>query len=199
MRLLLVSDLHCNAKAARRLVEESREVDVVIGAGDFGNQRRGLEICLPILREITKPAVLIAGNNESPEELRRACDNWPSANVLHGTSVTINDWTFFGLGGGVPETPLGDWSFDLSEADAAKLLQPCPENCILITHSPPKGWVDVSSQGVSLGSVAIRDAMIRTHPRLVVCGHIHASGGQTAHFQNTTIINAGPDGITWNL
>ena len=36
-------------------------------------------------------------------------------------------------------------------------------------------------------------------PALVVCGHIHASGGQTAHIGATPVINAGPDGIKWEL
>jgi len=36
--------------------------------------------------------------------------------------------------------------------------------------------------------------VIRLKPRLVVCGHIHASAGKRAQIGNTTIINAGPGG-----
>ena len=43
MKLLLFSDLHCDADAALRLVEQSNRADVVIGAGDFSTMRRGLE------------------------------------------------------------------------------------------------------------------------------------------------------------
>jgi len=77
MKLLLFSDLHCDAAAALRLVELSQEVDVVVGAGDFANQRRGLNVCLDVLRGIERPLVFVAGNNESTEELLEACTKWP--------------------------------------------------------------------------------------------------------------------------
>lgn len=199
MRLLLMSDLHCDAVAARKLVEMSQGVDVVVGAGDFANLRRNLKICIEILQEIDKPTVLVAGNNESTDELRSECANWPSVHVLHGTEVTISDVTFFGIGGGIPVTPFGAWSYDFSDEQATKLLSTCPKGCILVSHSPPKGLVDVSSHGKSLGSQAIRDAVIRLEPTLVVCGHIHASAGQHVRFGNSEIVNAGPAGIIWEI
>jgi predicted phosphodiesterase len=42
MKLILFSDLHCDAGRARELVSRSRTVDFVLGAGDLGNVRRGL-------------------------------------------------------------------------------------------------------------------------------------------------------------
>jgi Icc-related predicted phosphoesterase len=79
------------------------------------------------------------------------------------------------------------------------MLAKCPASAILVSHSPPKGAVDVSSSGRSLGSTAVRAAIASKKPRLVVCGHIHDSGGQTAWIENTPIINAGPDGIVFDL
>ncbi len=43
MRLLAFSDLHRDLEAVARLVERSADADVVIGAGDFASQHRGLE------------------------------------------------------------------------------------------------------------------------------------------------------------
>ena len=34
---------------------------------------------------------------------------------------------------------------------------------------------------------------------LVVCGHIHGSAGQIDRLGVTIVINAGPDGIIWDL
>ena len=68
-----------------------------------------------------------------------------------------------------------------------------------MTHSPPKGAVDRSAEGRSLGSVAIREVVQRSRPRLVVCGHIHASAGQQAQLGVTPVVNAGPGGIHWQL
>jgi Icc-related predicted phosphoesterase len=198
-RFLLLSDLHANASAARQLVERSAQVDVVIGAGDFGNVRRQLSVCLDILRAIQIPTLLVAGNNESTEELRAACQGWPAAYILHGTAVTIKDVVFYGIGGGIPVTPFGAWSYDFSEEEAAQLLAACPPESVLITHSPPYGAVDVDGAGRHLGSRAIHDAILRVRPRLVVCGHIHGSAGQQAWLGSTPVVNAGPDGVEWRL
>src|SRR6516165_5251548 len=100
------------------------------------------------------PAVLVPGNNESLEELTSAYKTWRQAHVLHGSKTEIGGVTFFGLGAGVPVTPFGAWSFDLTEDEARRLLSTCPERAVLVTHSPPCGAVDVSSSGKSLGSVA---------------------------------------------
>ena len=59
-------------------------------------------------------------------------------------------------------TPFGPWSYDFTEEQAAELLAGCPRGCVLVSHSPPKGTVDVDSRGRSLGSVAVRDAACST-------------------------------------
>lgn len=199
MKLLLFSDLHADAAAARDLVRRSHSADVVIGAGDFGNVRRELRVCLDVLRTIDRPTVLVAGNNESTEELAGACRGWPQAHVLHGSGVTLAGVSFFGIGGGIPVTPFGAWSYDFTEEQAAALLAPCPAGCVLVSHSPPQGAVDQTSRGESLGSTAVRDAVVRLRPVLVVCGHIHASAGQQATVGPTPVVNAGPGGVEWVL
>jgi len=199
MRLLLFSDLHANLRAARALVDKAQDVDVVIGAGDFGNLRRNLDNCLQVLSEIDKVAVLVAGNNESTNELATAARVWKSAHILHGNIVHLCGETFFGIGGGIPITPFGDWSYDFSEEDAQQLLQNAPRGGVWVSHSPPKGLVDRSSNGQSLGSSSVLDAIQRLMPRLVVCGHIHASSGKWESMGPTTIVNAGPLGIIWDL
>lgn len=199
MKLLLFSDLHADAAAALRLVQSARAADVLVGAGDFGNVRRHVQVCIDILRGIDKPAVLVAGNNESTEELAEACRDWPQAHVLHGSAVTIAEMTFFGLGGGVPVTPFGDWSYDFTEEQAAELLAGCPRGCVLVSHSPPKGAADVDSRGRRLGSGAVRDAVLQREPLLVVCGHIHACAGQHARLGCSPVVNAGPTGVKWEV
>lgn len=199
MKLLLFSDLHCAVSTARDLVTLAEEVDVVVGAGDFGNVRRDVAVTIDVLQAIDKPAVLVPGNNESVEELTDACRDWPRAQVLHGSGVTIDGIDFFGLGGGVPVTPFGGWSWDFTEEVAAGLLADCPPGCVLVSHSPPKGAVDVSSSGKSLGSVAVLNAIQAKKPQLVVCGHIHESGGKSAVLDGVPVINAGPTGVVWDL
>jgi Icc-related predicted phosphoesterase len=199
VKLLLFSDLHADAAAARRLVADAEGADVLVGAGDFGTVRRHVAVCIEILRAVDRPAVLVAGNNETTDELIAACRGWAHAHVLHGSAVTIGGVPFFGIGGGIPVTPFGAWSYDFTEEQATALLANCPSGCVLVSHSPPRGAVDVDAGGRSLGSTAVRAAIDRVAPRLVVCGHIHASGGRDAWIGETPVVNAGPRGVSWVL
>ena len=199
MKLLVFSDLHNDFGTASKLVELSNTVDVVVGAGDFCVARRGLADIIAPLSAITKPTVLVPGNSESDEELLLACRSWKTARVLHGTRVTLAEITFFGIGGGIPITPFGPWSYDFSEDEAYNLLHDCPSGGVLISHSPPMGMLDISSDGRNLGSQAVRETVLSKKPHLVVCGHIHGSAGQIDRIGETTVINAGPQGILWEL
>jgi Icc-related predicted phosphoesterase len=192
LRILAFSDLHCDAAAAREIVRKSSDCDWVIGAGDFANVRRGIDKTIDVLRAITRPTFVVPGNGESFEELREACRDWPAARVLHGTAAEQDGVPVFGIGGAIPVTPFGDWSYDFSEDEAARLLATCPARCVMISHSPPHGLCDRSSTGRHLGSTAVLAAIDRAQPRLVLCGHIHDSWGQRQEFGSTLVLNAGP-------
>ena len=199
MRLLLFSDLHRNIDAAKRLVDLSEDVDVVVGAGDFATMRKGLQEVIDALSAIKRPAILVPGNSESDEELKAACKSWPTAHALHGSAVEVEGVTFWGVGGAIPTTPFGSWSYDFSEEQGRELLKDCPQGAVLVSHSPPQGALDMSSRGQHLGSTAVRETMQQQRPPLVVCGHIHDSSGKSESHGESTVVNAGPKGITWEL
>lgn len=96
MRLLLCSDIHCDHAAARRLVELSRDADALVCAGDLAVMRQGLQETVDVLSAAPVPTVLVAGNGESAEELRTACEGWAGAHVLHGTGCEIAGVSFWG-------------------------------------------------------------------------------------------------------
>lgn len=190
MKIMAFSDLHLSASRAAALVEASREADLVIGAGDFCTMRKGLPEAMALLDGILAPFVVVPGNAESADELRAAAPK--DVTVLHGAGAVVDGLRVFGLGYGVPVTPFGGWSCDLSEAEAAAMLDACDEADLLVTHSPPKGVADVTSAGQSVGSVAIRDAIARLAPKLAVCGHIHDSWGTEGTIGATRVVNLGP-------
>jgi len=199
MKLLLFSDLHINKKLAKELVAKSSDVDVVIGAGDFAIVHRGLEETISILKEIEKPSLVVPGNGETTEELIEACRDWNNCQVLHGKGTKLSGIDFYGIGGGIPVTPFGSWSYDFTEKEAEELLKNCPENGVLISHSPPYQVLDKSSSGQHLGSTAVRNVIDHKTPKLLVCGHIHESGGRQHWVNNTLVVNAGPKGIIVSL
>ena len=193
MRLLAFSDLHRDRDAARSLVERSAEADVLIGAGDFAVMRHGIDDVIEILQGVDKPVVLVPGNGESDAELREACAGWGSAHVLHGEVVTLEGVPFYGIGGGIPVTPFGEWSFDLTDDEAEVMLAGCPIDGVLVSHSPPHGHVDEAG-GRHLGSHSVLETIERVSPRLVVCGHIHGCWGQRSAIGPTLVVNVGPEG-----
>jgi Icc-related predicted phosphoesterase len=198
VKILAFSDLHRDLDQAATLVDRSADADVVIAAGDFASVHEGLEEAIGALSGIDTPTVLVPGNNETEDALRAACDGWDAATVLHGEGTEIDGTPFFGLGAGVPITPW-EWSFDLDEEEAAEKLAGCPEDAVLVVHSPPKGHCDRSSSGDHLGSQAILDAIEAKRPRLAVCGHIHEAWGAESEIGPTRVMNLGPSGTAIEL
>ncbi|PCJ06879.1 MAG: serine/threonine protein phosphatase [Rhodobacteraceae bacterium] len=194
MKILAFSDLHMARARAADLVAASTEADLVIGAGDFCNMRQGLDQAMQLLAGLAAPMLVVPGNAESAAELQAAA--LPGTTVLHGAGVEIDGLRIFGLGYGVPVTPFGAWSCDLSEDFAAQMLDECTAADILITHSPPKGLTDLTSDGISVGSTAIAAAIERLQPQLALCGHIHDSWGQRGFIGDSEVVNLGPT-VNW--
>lgn len=190
MKVMAFSDLHHSRARAADLVEVSVAADLVIGAGDFCNGRRGLADAMALLADISCPMVLVPGNAESADELRGVAGK--GVTVLHGEATQVDGLRLFGLGYAVPVTPFGDWSCDLTEDEAGQMLAQCETADILISHSPPKGVVDRSSSGRSIGSTAVLAAIERIQPKLVFCGHVHDSWGQSALVGESHVHNLGP-------
>ena len=190
MKILAFSDLHMAADKAAAIVAASAKADLVIGAGDFCHHRTGLAQAMGMLKGIKCPFVVVPGNAESAEELRVAAD--PQTDMLHGQSVDVDGFDIFGIGYGIPVTPFGSWSCDMTETEAEAMLKQCKTADIIVSHSPPKGVADMTSQGQSVGSTALRDAIVRLSPKLVFCGHIHDSWGVSGTIGRSHVDNLGP-------
>ncbi len=171
MKILAFSDVHCEHGACEALVAAADQADLIIGAGDFAQRREGLAETMAVLEPFADKAIYVAGNNETPEELRAAT----SAEVLHGQITTRLGLKIYGLGGAIPELNITAFeSFDITEAQAAPLLEAATGADIMICHSPPKGVADIMA------------------PR----GHVHDCWGERGKIGKTEVANLGP-GINW--
>jgi uncharacterized protein len=195
LRVLAFSDVHRDLDACASLVARSSEADLVVGAGDFASIHEGLEETLGALAGIEAALMMVPGNNETEDELTSAvADAKLPATVVHGAAPPTDRLRVFGLGAGIPTTPW-DWSFDLTEEEAAERLKDCPEGLdLLILHSPPHGHCDTSGGGDHLGSRAILEAIESKQPKVAVCGHIHDSWGAESRIGDTQVFNLGPAG-----
>ncbi len=193
MNILAFSDLHCDISAARSIVAASTQADVVVGAGDFGIQGERSEETLDVLAAMACPFVLVSGNHDSYDHLKRVCDKHNEFHLLQGSTVELAGISFLGLGGEVPRRGEGDWNETFSEPAAARMLETEAPYRILVTHTPPPyGIADLQADGTHEGSNAIRSAIEYARPQYCFCGHIHHSFGKTGVLGSTEIINLGP-------
>ena len=192
MKVLAFSDLHRDANAVQRIMAESQQADVIIGAGDFATQGVGTEDTLSVLKTSNVPVIIVSGNHDITSVLLALCDDWENGHLLHGNGMTIGDVDFFGLGDEVPKRNNADWNQSLTGDEATEMLQACPVGAVLVTHSPPFGYCDLQANGTHDGSVAIHDAIKAKQPILNLCGHIHQSWNTTAMVGDTLIYNLGP-------
>jgi uncharacterized protein len=199
MRFLLFSDIHTDNDACKDLVKKARDADLVIGAGDYALFRSGLAETLKILSEITVPIILVHGNHESHQELITECKQYDNIHVLHGETIEINNIVFVGIGAGIPRTPFGDWSVDLSEQEAIEFLPESKDKFILISHSPPYSCLDQLMDGQNMGSKSVLNYVKKFEPEFVVCGHIHEQWNKRELIENIPVINAGPEGYFFNF
>jgi Icc-related predicted phosphoesterase len=192
MKILAFSDLHCDISAARSIVAASAQADVVVGAGDFGIRGERSEEALDVLAAMACPFVLVSGNHDSYDRLKRVCGRRNGFYLLQGSTIELAGISFLGLGGEVPRRGEGAWNETFTEQAAARMLEAEAPYRVLVTHTPPYGVADLQADGTHEGSNAIRSAIESARPQYCFCGHIHHSFGKTGVIGSTEIVNLGP-------
>ena len=172
--------------------------DAVIHLGDEANRRDPAEnlpqsmaffdwfAALPITDKFFVP-----GNHSAAIEsgLLRP-DNYPSINFLIHRSTTWHQWNLFGS----PYTPRhGEWSYMRKRSDLDQIWSTISTKTdLLLTHTPPRGVLDLtrSSEGrglVQAGCTALRRHVeTRIRPAVHVFGHLHDERHITNHGTFTT-------------
>jgi Icc-related predicted phosphoesterase len=187
MRILAAADIHSSNRGARTIREAIlfQRPDLTLICGDithFGP----LAWAKVFLEDVPGDVLAIPGNCDPPEMVTLLDDLGIS---LHAKEVTEGGHTFIGLGGSSP-TPF-DTPFELSEDEIGEELNPLMKRgVILVTHDAPRGHLDVTGTGDSVGSTAIDRIVQRHSPAFSVFGHIHESPG--IQRGRTTFINPGP-------
>ena len=172
MKFLALSDAHGVYSHIAQLLFKAGDVDAVCVIGDitdFGPNALVQELLSLIGEDV--PTLMIPGNCDLPT-IVETIEESPAVN-LHLKSFDYDDIRFLGIGGSNP-TPFNT-PFELSEAElqsyAARLLNDVGATTVLLSHTPPKGFLDaVDSRHV--GSEAILHAVgivdvtsLRTHTR----------------------------------
>jgi Icc-related predicted phosphoesterase len=194
LRVVGLVDLHWSGRAPLRLPDLDG-VDLVLLGGDLTNFR-GADVARTIVDEIRAqgPAVLaVCGNTDLPEIESYLRDEQID---LDRRSRAIGGATFAGISAGLPfgGTPYERTEEELAAAAEAALSAAAREAArplVLVSHQPPRGTRCDLTRGGHVGSTAIRDAILRHQPDLVLCGHIHESAGNDL-LAGSRIVNPGP-------
>jgi len=187
MRILVATDIHASRTAAKMIRDRIAEhrPDVFIAAGDLTNFGP-VSFARELLAGLPVPVLAVPGNCD-PRGIVPVIEEL-GVN-LHGKKANMMGRTFVGIGGSNP-TPFGT-PFELTEDEILAAVRPLMEpGAVLVSHPPPKGYVDVVGSGAHVGSTSIRAIVEEFEPPLVVCGHIHEARGVARHGA-TTIVNAG--------
>jgi len=187
MRLVFISDTH--SLHAHLTIPEG---DVLIHCGDFtGNNTlthvENFNTFLGSLDHTHK--IVIAGNHDGLLET----DNdetsclFTNATYLQDSEVVINGIKFYGS----PWTPVFfNWYFMATAKELEHKWQQIPNDVdILITHGPPKGILDSTTEGFNVGCDALLKRVGEIKPEIHAFGHIHEGYGVKI-ISGTTYVNA---------
>lgn len=189
---IALPDLHDHAESLKTIARPLMKASVVLLAGDMTNgSMNHLLRLFAVLEELNEHVYAVPGNMDTAAMLAYLARE--SMN-LHRRYEMLDGLALVGLGGALPF----DGSFVFSEQQIAQLLDDAiaglPPNTpkLLVSHQPPYGTaVDRLSNGVHVGSKAVRAWIEREQPLACVCGHIHEAAGLD-HLGSTILLNPGP-------
>ncbi len=185
MKILLVSDVHSRFRSLDEILK-SIDFDLLLLSGDItdfsvSDVFRADEVVSKYVDE----CYAVHGNCDYEDVLNLDLD---AIRFIHGKSVRVDDFVLHGLGGST-FTPFNTPSeYPESELEAVLKSLDYSDRNILLSHTPPKGILDLTYTGVHAGSSSVRKYMEKFE--LVLCGHIHEAYG--VHKGSAVVVNPGP-------
>ena len=186
-KILAAGDIHGDTGLVKRLAERAKKenVDLVILAGDITLADETPKNIIGPFIKAKKKVLLIPGNHESFATTDFLAEMYPDTKNIHGYAIKHKDLGIFGAGGAL--------EFNTSEKQLFETLKKGNDNLknirkkIMVTHMHPKGS-KAEIFGFK-GSNAIKKAVEKFKPDLLISAHIHEAGGLEEKIGNTRIIN----------
>jgi Icc-related predicted phosphoesterase len=106
---------------------------------------------------------------------------------LHRHGQRWRGLTFAGLNGCPRYKDACDYLYE--QEDVARFLKPYPRVDVFLSHCPPSGVNDDPSRRSHSGWMALREYVLRTHPKVLLHGHTSPREDELiTHLGNTKII-----------
>ena len=200
-RIVCISDTHNAAPGEGYKLPKG---DILIHAGDLTNQGSLSEIKKTVAwleKADCAVKIVVAGNHDlslDPEYRLKYDERWKvtpqheeecrallrsiprlvylehSSTVVHMDGIRLQIF-------GSPYSPdrlTQNWAFQYTEDRAQQLWKAIPSDTdVLITHTPPSGFVDESKHWKLGGCPYLTEAIQKIKPLLHICGHCHEGRG----------------------
>jgi uncharacterized protein len=197
MKILALGDIHGDTVHIEKLAQKAlkENVDLVILTGDITDFNSSTENLVGPFKNVGKKVLIIPGNHEPLITTDFLAELYDIKN-LHGYSVRYKDIGIFGAGGSsvVGPSPLipEEDMFNLLKKgfDKVKYL----EKKIMVTHEHPAGSTIEKFTQFFPGSDAIKEAIDKFHPNILICSHVHEAEGLEEKIGTTRVISVGKKG-----
>jgi Icc-related predicted phosphoesterase len=186
---------HSDTHGLHRRIKDIPLADIIIHAGDISNigeEHQVIDFLNWFADLPHQHKIFIAGNHDfffERESKKYIEKNIPSTIIyLNDSSCTIDSINIYGS----PITPrFYDWAFNRDRGKAIqqhwKLIP--TDTDILITHGPPFGKLDATTNNYRTGCEDLLKVVEKIKPQYHIFGHIHEAYGMTYN-DHTTFINA---------
>ena len=187
-KILAVGDIHGDTGLVKKLAEKAKKenVDLIILAGDLTFVEQSVKDLIGPFIKAKKEVLLIPGNHESTATTDFLSKMYPNTKSIHGYSIKKQGLGIFGAGGGdvINVTPDKE-IFDTLKKGHDKIKD--SKKKIMVTHMHPKGS-KAEFSGFK-GSRAVKKALEKFHPDILISAHIHEASGIEEKMGETKVIN----------
>jgi hypothetical protein len=187
-KILAIGDIHRDVGLIKRLAEKAKKekVDLVILAGDLTMEEQSTENLIGPFVKAKKQVFLIPGNHESLATIDFLAQVYDIKNI-HGHGFVENNIGIFGAGtANIGIHQIGDKNIFKLLKKGNKEIKNAKKK-IMVTHIHPSGS-KAEVFGFE-GSKAVRDAIEKFHPDILIHSHIHEAGGIEEKIEKTKVIN----------
>ncbi|MCK5624394.1 metallophosphoesterase [Candidatus Pacearchaeota archaeon] len=189
-KILAVGDIHGDTGLAKKLAEKAKKenVDLIILAGDLTWLDQSFQGIVGPFIKAKKQVLLIPGNHEPNSTINFLAEMYPNTKNIHGYPHKIGNLGIFGAG---YDSKVGP--FWVEDEEIFKTLKKSHDKIkdmkrkIMVTHALPAESKSELFEGS--GSEAVKKAITKFKPDIVISGHIHEAGGIEEKIGKTKVIN----------
>ncbi len=199
-KIMAIGDIHGDTGLVKKLAQKAKDekVDLVIIPGDITLLDQSVKDLIGPFTKVHKKVLLVPGNHEATPTIDFLAQAYPNVKNIHGAGIKENDLGIFGAGYDPKVGPF--WTGDKEILKALEQGHDKIKNMkkkIMVTHATHEGGI---AHKLGFGtSKAVKKAIEKFKPDLVLSGHIHEIGGIEEQIGKTRIINVAKKPIIFEI